>query len=409
MNLETSLPVTEASARDRISSFLVGMAGWTLDAFDYFLVVFSLTAIGATFHKSDAAVTGALFATLFLRPLGALLFGAFADRHGRRPALILNLLLFSLASVATAWAPTFQMFVLVRALFGIVMGGQWGIGASLAMEKIPPRLRGRLSGVLQQGYALGNLLAAVATYFLSAHYSWRLLFVIAALPALPFAYLCYAYVEESDVWQRARHNSWTEMARGFYRYRWLFLYITAFMTSISCLSHGSQDMYPAFLQRGWGVGVQMRSVLTGITTLGAILGGICIGAWSDRIGRRKAMVIAIVGGLAVIPLWAFAPTLPLLILGGVLMQFMVQGAWGVIPAHLAEMSPNSLRSSMPGLGYQFGILFAAGVPSLETKLASQYGYPHVMAAVMATVLCAAVGMTLLGSERKAADFIQLES
>ncbi|MDR3734358.1 MAG: MFS transporter [Acidobacteriaceae bacterium] len=407
MDLELPLPVVEASARDRISSYLAGMAGWTLDAFDYFLVVFSLTAIGTTFHKSDATVAGALFATMVLRPVGALLFGTMADRYGRRPALIVNLVLFSVVTMATALAPTFLSFLIIRAIFGVVMGGQWGIGTSLAMEKVPPRLRGFLSGVLQQGYALGNLLAAIATYFLAAHYSWRLLFMIAAVPALPIAYLCYAYVEESDVWRSTRHNTWADMGKAFYHHKWLLVYITLFMTAISMTSHGSQDMYPAFLQRQWGVGVQMRSMLTGITTLGALVGGVCVGYLSDRIGRRKAMTLAIGGALLAIPLWAFAPSLPLLVLGGFLMQFMVQGSFGVVPAHLAEMTPNSLRGSLPGLGYQFGILLAASIPPLEASLARTYGYPHVMAGVMAVVLCTAGVMTMLGKERHAVDFNQV--
>jgi len=394
----------EPTRRDRVSAFAAGMAGWTLDAFDFFLVVFCLTDIGATFHQSDAAVTGALLATLALRPVGAFLFGAMADRYGRRPALILNLLLFAVATLATAAAPSFRVFLLIRGFFGIVMGGQWGIGASLAMEKVPVRLRGVLSGLLQQGYSIGNLLAAVATYFFAKSGSWRLIFSLASIPALLAAALCYFFVQESDVWKRTKHNSFGDIGKAFYAHKWLFVYMALFMMAMNMSSHGTQDLYPTFLQRKWGVGVHMRSVFTGITTMGAVIGGIFVGFISDRIGRRKAMTFAIGGAMLTIPLWAFAPTLPLLILGGFIMQFMVQGAWGVVPAHLAEMAPDSLRGSLPGLGYQCGVLLAASTPSIQSNLAKHFGYPHTMAGTMVVILCIAAAMTMIGKEKKAAEF-----
>ena len=394
----------EPTARDRWSAFAAGMAGWTLDAFDFFLVVFCLTDIGATFHQSDAAVTTALLATMALRPVGAFLFGAMADRYGRRPALILNLLLFSVATLATAAAPSFRAFLFIRAFFGIVMGGQWGIGASLAMEKVPVRLRGILSGLLQQGYSIGNLLAAVATFFFAKSGAWRLIFSLASIPALLAAGLCYFFVQESDVWRRTKHNSFGDIGKAFYTHKWLFLYMVLFMMSMNMSSHGTQDLYPTFLQRKWGVGVHMRSVFTGITTMGAVIGGIFVGFISDRIGRRKAMTFAIGGAMLTIPLWAFAPTLPLLILGGFIMQFMVQGAWGVVPAHLAEMAPDSLRGSLPGLGYQCGVLLAASTPSIQSNLAKHFGYPHTMAGTMVVILCIAAAMTMIGKEKKAAEF-----
>lgn len=400
--------VIEPTRRDRWSAFTAGMAGWTLDAFDYFLVVFCLTDIGATFHQSDAVMTGALFATLALRPVGAFLFGAMTDRYGRRPALILNLLLFSVATLATAVAPSFRAFLIIRGVFGVVMGGQWGIGASLAMEKVPVRLRGVLSGLLQQGYAIGNLLAAAATFFFSAHGAWRLIFALAAIPALIAAALCYFFVQESDVWKRTRHNSFAGIGKAFYTHKWLFLYMVLFMMTMTMSSHGTQDLYPTFLQRKWHVAGPTRSLLTGITTLGAIIGGVLVGYLSDHIGRRRAMIIAIGGAMLTIPLWAFAPTLPLLVLGGFIMQFMVQGAWGVVPAHLAEMAPDSLRGSLPGLGYQCGVLLTASTPKIQATLAAHYGYPHAMSGTMIVILCLAAVMTMLGKEKKAEEFGRTE-
>jgi SHS family lactate transporter-like MFS transporter len=400
----TALNSVEPAARDRWSAFAAGMTGWTLDAFDYFLVVFCLTDIGATFHQSDAVMTGALFATLALRPIGAFLFGAMADRYGRRPALILNLLLFSVATLSTAAAPSFRIFLLIRGIFGVVMGGQWGIGASLAMEKVPVRLRGVFSGLLQQGYSMGNLLAAIATYFFARSGSWRIIFSIAAIPALLAAALCYFFVEESDVWRRTKHNSFIGIGNAFYANKALFFYMVLFMMSMTMSSHGTQDLYPTFLQRRWGVDVHMRSLLTGITIMGAVVGGIFVGFLSDRIGRRRAMLLAIAGAMLTIPLWAFAPSLPLLVLGGFIMQFMVQGAWGVVPAHLAEMAPDSLRGSLPGLGYQCGVLLTASTPRIQATLATHYGYPHALAGTMVVILCLAATMTLLGKEKMAAEF-----
>ena len=396
----------ERKPRDYRAAFSVGLAGWTLDAFDFFLVVFSLTAIGRTFGRTDANIALALTLTLALRPVGSLLFGLLADRRGRRLPLILNLILFAVVEMMTGFARTYILFLVIRSAFGIVMGGQWGLGTSLAMEKVPPRIRGLLSGVLQQGYAIGYLLAALAYYLLFDHYAWRPLFFLGALPALGAAAFVAMYVEESEVWKQTRSESWSALGRTLAAHWKLLLYVTVFMMSMHMISHGTQDMYPTFLQREWGVLPQKRAALSALSMLGAVVGGTLMGLLSDWIGRRRTMVFAIGGALLVLPLWASRWNLPSLVLGAFIMQFMVQGAWGVVPAHLAEMSPDSIRGFLPGFGYQFGVLLASVVVFIEAAFAQRTSYRVAMASTAGVVLIIAAIMTLIGSERHAAVFGQ---
>ena len=396
---------TRASAPSGwVGSFLSGLAGWTLDAFDFFLVVFSLTAIGRTFGQDDKHVTFALFATLALRPVGAFLFGGIADRYGRRIPLAANLILFAAVELMTGFAQTFTQFLLIRALFGIVMGGQWGVGVSLAMEKVPIRLRGVLSGPLQQGYAIGFLLAAAAYFLLFDRHGWRPLFLLGSLPALAAAAFVLLNVKESEAWMRTRHSSWSGIGRALASHWKLFIYFTVFMTAMHMSSHGTQDLYPTFLERQFGFHAHQKAAISAVSMVGAILGGLSIGALSDKLGRRRAMLIAMIGAIAMIPLWAFAQTVPMLVLGAVLMQFCVQGAWGVVPAHLAEMSPDSIRGSLPGLGNQCGVLLAAVAPTLEAGVARHTGYSIAMATTAAIVFVLACVLTMLGSERRAMAF-----
>lgn len=397
--MQMTAVTTEREPRDYRAAFSVGLAGWTLDAFDFFLVVFSLTAIGRTFGRTDASIALALTVTLAFRPIGSLLFGLLADRRGRRLPLMLNLILFAVVEMMTGFARSFTWFLIIRSIFGIVMGGQWGLGTSLAMEKVPTRIRGLLSGVLQQGYAIGYLLAALAYYLLFDRYSWRPLFFLGALPALCAAAFVAMYVEESAVWKQTRSESWGALGRTLAAHWKLFLYITVFMMSMHMISHGTQDMYPTFLQREWGLLPQKRAILSALSMLGAVVGGTLMGLLSDRIGRRRAMVFAISGALIVVPLWAFGRNLPSLVLGAFIMQFMVQGAWGVVPAHLAEMSPDSIRGFLPGFGYQCGVLLASVVVYIEAAFAHRTSYRVAMASTAGVVLVIAAAMTLLGSER----------
>ena len=392
-----------AAASDHRSAVLAGYLGWTLDAFDYFLVVWCLTAIGREFHKSDAAMAVTLTVTLAFRPAGAFLFGLLADRYGRRTPLMLDLVFYSVMEVLSGLAPNYTTFLLFRALFGIGMGGQWGLGASLAMEKVPPRLRGLLSGVLQQGYATGNLLAAGAYFFLFDKFGWRPLFFIGGLPALLALFVRFR-VKESEVWEKTRHDTWANLFRGILSHWRLFVFIVFFMTAMNFVSHGTQDMYPTFLERQWHFAAKQRAAMTAISAVGAIIGGTLFGMVSDRSGRRRAIVTALLAALISIPIWAFAPSMRLLIAGAFLMQFMVQGAWGVIPAHLSELSPDSVRGFLPGFGYQCGVLIAGSVAYIEAVLAGRTSYAIAMAATAATVFVLAMIATGLSGERRAVRF-----
>lgn len=370
-----------------------------LDAFDFFLVVMSLTAIAREFNKPDTAVAFAIAVTLAFRPVGAFIFGLLADRYGRRRPLMLNLVFYSVISVLSGLAPTYTSFLVLRALFGVGMGGEWGIGASLVMEKVPPKWRGMVSGLLQQGYAAGYLLAAVCYFLVFPRFGWRPLFFIGGLPAL-LAIFVRMRVKESEVWHKTKEESWSHLGRAIGRHWKTFLYITVLMAAMNCVSHGTQDLYPTFLQREWGFTPQKRAALTAFSMVGAIIGGTLAGFLSNRLGRRRTIALSLVGATAVIPAWAFAPSLPVLVVGVFFMQFFVQGAWGVIPAHITELSPDSVRGFLPGFAYQCGVLIASAIGYLEAVYAGATTYALAMALTAGTVFAACALIALLGKERR---------
>lgn len=397
------LPTPPIAASDHRAAVTAGFLGWMLDAFDFFLVVFALTSIGAEFGKSDAAIALSLTLTLAFRPVGAFIFGLLADRYGRRLPLIIDLIFFSVIEVLTGLAPNFTTFLILRALFGIGMGGEWGVGASLAMEKAPARLRGMLSGLLQQGYAVGYLLAAVCYFFVFPRWGWRPMFFIGGLPALLAIYV-RLHVKESAVWEQTKHGSWGELGKGIVSHWRLFLYLTLLMAMMNFVSHGTQDLYPTLLQRDWGFTPHQRAALTAVSMVGAIIGGVAFGMYSDRIGRRRAIVIALLLAVVAIPLWAFAPSITLLVVGAFVMQFMVQGAWGVIPAHLTELSPDSVRGFLPGFAYQCGVLIASSIAYLEALLAAHTSYATAMALTAFIVCLGGVIATMAGPEKRGIVF-----
>jgi len=402
--LQTEASVMAAQRSDRNAAFFVGFSGWTLDAFDFFLVVFCLTDIGREFQKSDVAVAVALTVTLALRPVGALVFGLLADRYGRRVPLMANLVLSAFVQLFTGLAPTFTSFLILRALFGLVMGGQWGVGVSLAMEKVPVARRGFFSGILQEGYAFGYLLAAVAYFAFFNRWGWRPLFFLGSLPALLTAVVVLFKVKESTVWHETKASSWGSLTRTLASNWKLFIYISIFMMTMNMSSHGTQDMYPTLLKRQWFFSTHKVAAITAVAMLGALLGGTFFGAISDRLGRRRSIILAFVGALLVIPFWAFPGNLTALIVGAFVMQFLVQGAWGVIPAHLSELSPDSIRGFLPGFGYQCGVFLASYIALLQSVFARRMSYSVAMASTAVIVFALAILMTALGKERHATQF-----
>ncbi|HTE46962.1 MAG TPA: MFS transporter [Gemmatimonadaceae bacterium] len=396
-------PAHSPAAAGHRAAVTASFLGWTLDAFDFFLVPFALTAIAKEFGKPVKAIALSITITLLFRPLGAIIFGLMADRYGRRIPLMIDLVFFSIIEVATGFAHNFTTFLVLRALFGIGMGGEWGVGASLAMEKAPSNRRGIFSGLLQEGYACGNLLAAVCFLFVYPVWGWRPMFFIGGLPALLAIYVRFQ-VKESEVWERRVRHTWAQYGREIASHWKIFLYLVVLLTMMNFVAHGTQDMYPTFLERDWGFSPQRRALVTMFANVGAIIGGIIFGHYSDKIGRRKAIVLALVLAMFSIPLWAYAPSLPLLMAGAFVMQFMVQGAWGVIPVHINELAPDSVRGFLPGFAYQCGVMFASGVAYIEAVFAERTTYANAMALTAITVFVFAAIAAWVGRERHGVIF-----
>ncbi len=393
----------DVPASDYVSALVASFLGWTLDAFDFFILVFILPNVAKDFGKDIPALALTITVTLAFRPVGALIFGLLADRYGRRLPLIIDLVFYSVVEVLSGLAPDYTTFLVLRALFGIGMGGEWGIGASLAMEKVPPRWRGVLSGFLQEGYAVGYLLAACCYFFVFPRWGWRPMFFIGGLPALLALFVRFR-VKESKVWEKKKAESWAHLGRGIVAQWKLFLYLVALMTMMIFVSHGTQDMYPTFLKIERGFSPQTVAKIAVLYNVGALVGGIVFGLLSDRFGRRRSMVAALLLAVLAIPLWAYAPTTGGLVLGACLLQFMVQGAWGVIPAHITELSPDSVRGFLPGFAYQCGVLLAGSVAYIEAVFAQRTSYANAMALTALTVFVVAAVVAALGPERRAARF-----
>ena len=369
--------------------------GWTLDAFDFFIMVFVLRDIASTFATSITAVTWAITLTLAMRAVGAWIFGRLADRYGRRPTLMADVLCYSVLEFATGFAPNLTVFIVLRALYGIAMGGEWGVGASLTMETVPARWRGTVSGLLQAGYPSGYLLASVLYGVAFPLLGWRGMFMVGALPALLVLYIRRS-VPESPDWQarskRPRPSIWNVLRQN----AGLTVYAVLMMTAFNFFSHGTQDLYPTFLQVQHRFSPHVVATIAVAHNIAAILAGLGSGWLSQVIGRRRAIVIAALLALPCIPLWAFGSTPIALGAGAFLVQFCVQGAWGVIPAHLNELSPADIRGTFPGVTYQLGNLLASANATIQSALAASMGHNYApalagTAAIVAVVIAIVVG------------------
>jgi SHS family lactate transporter-like MFS transporter len=398
--------------RNQRNTFLACFLGWALDAFDFFLLTFVIVPMAGDFGTSVAELSYAITLTLAMRPVGAFIFGLLGDRFGRRMPLMIDIVFYSLMELLTAFSPNYTWLLIFRALYGIGMGGEWGLGASLAMESLPTAARGLFSGILQQGYAFGYLLAAVVYWIVFPFFGWRGLFVAGALPAFLVLYI-RTKVPESPVWarrQREASNFWEDLLIVIKRHWVLFVYVILLMTAFNAMSHGTQDMYQTFLGEQRHYGVTQKATTGIIYAVGAICGGTVVGHLSQKWGRRRSIILAAIFGIILIPLWVFPPGFALLVVGGFAMQFMVQGAWGIVPVHLNELSPDALRGTFPGFAYQLGNLFAANTAVVEARLANHFrdasGHPDYAKALalfalvifLALILLAAIGREERGKE-----------
>jgi len=372
-------------------------ASWTLDAFDFFILVFVLSDLAVNFHTEISDVSIAIMLTLAVRPIGALLFGRLAEKYGRRPILMANIIIFSIFELLSAWSPTLEWFLLFRVIYGVAMGGVWGVASSLAMESIPDRSRGLMSGVFQAGYPCGYLLASIIFGLFYSMVGWRGMFLIGALPILLLPFI-YFKVPESPVWLAARERNESVALMPVLRSHWkLCVYLVLLMACFNFFSHGTQDLYPTFLKVQHGFDPHTVSIIAIFYNIAAMLGGIFFGSLSEKIGRKKAIIIAAFLALPVLPLWAFSSGSWMVGIGAFLMQFMVQGAWGVVPTWLTELVPGNARAVLPGFVYQLGNLIASVNATLQSRIAESHGNNYglamaIVAGTVAVLICLLVAM-----------------
>ena len=381
-----------------------GFLGWTLDAFDFFVVVFLVDTLAAQFHVTKANIVWTITATLAMRPVGAIIFGLLADRYGRRRPLMANVIFFSVVELLCGFAPNYTVFLLLRTIYGIGMGGEWGVGASLAMEAAPQKWRGILSGILQSGYSIGYLLAALAARFIEPSLGWRAMFWAGGIPALLALYI-RSKVPESEAWKQHRAPTTTAILRIVSQHWKAAIYLVLMMTLMMFLSHGTQDLYPDFLKSTRGASSRTVSYIAIWYNVGAVVGAIVFGHFSETLGRRRSMIAALILSLATIPAWAFGGTILIIATAAFVMQAGVQGAWGVIPAHLNELSPDQTRGLLPGLAYQLGILIAAPINTIEYALRARFGYSWALAGFGTVNIALLITVLALGWERRGRAFV----
>ncbi|GBR08433.1 MFS transporter [Acetobacter oeni] len=362
-----------ATARHVVAaSFL----GWMLDACDFFIVLFTLDNVAESFAVPLSTVLLAPTLTLLTRPIGAFLCGRAADKYGRKPVLIWTIMIYSVIEVSSAFAPTIGVFLALRTLFGVALGGEWGVGTSLIMESVPSSWKGMSSGILQAGYPAGYLLASLMFLLLPA-FGWRGLFILGGSAVISALYIWWRVPESPDWLARQKAGS-REVAPGLWSVirgnTALCVFAVALMASFNFMSHGSQDLYPKlFLALERKITPDHVTLIVVLYNIGAIAGGIFFGFLSQKIGRQYAIATAAFLVLPLLPLWTLPHSSVWLTIGAICMQFCIQGAWGVVPAYLSELSPASVRATFPGVAYQFGNLIAASNALLQHGIASSLG------------------------------------
>ncbi|KVV34722.1 sugar transporter [Burkholderia ubonensis] len=393
--------------REQRNVTIAAYLGWTLDAFDFFLMVFVLKDIAAEFNSTIPAVAFALTLTLAMRPLGALIFGRLADRYGRRPTLMINIACYSLLELASGFAPSLAALLVMRALFGVAMGGEWGVGSALTMETVPTHARGAVSGLLQAGYPSGYLLASVVFGALYQTIGWRGMFMVGVLPALLVLYVRTS-VPESPAWKQMEQRPRPRLSTTLQQNWKLAIYAVVLMTAFNFFSHGTQDLYPTFLREQHHFDPHTVSWITIVLNIGAIVGGLTFGAASEKFGRRRTILVAALIALPVLPLWAYSSGPLALAAGAFLMQISVQGAWGIIPVHLNEISPDEIRATFPGFVYQLGNLLASGNATMQASVAVSHGnnYSFALALVCGIVAIVIAVLIMFSPERRGVDMTQ---
>ncbi|TAK14968.1 MAG: MFS transporter [Acidobacteria bacterium] len=393
----------ELNRSNQRNAVMAGFLGWMLDAFDFFIVTLVINDLAKAFGETRTRIAFASSMTLMMRPFGAIIFGVMADRFGRKLPLMLNVIMYASVSVACAFAPNYTVFLVLRMIFGIAMGGEWGLGASLALESVSPRYRGLISGLLQEGYAAGALLASLVYRFVYPDFGWRPLFLIGGLPAL-LAIFIRAKVKESPAWHEHKTTDWASYGRAITSNWKRFAFLVLMMTMMNFISHGTQDMYPTFLEQHRGFLPIERANTTMIAYLGAIIGGLAFGWYSDHTSRKRAMVTGLICCFLFTPLWIAAPTALWLTVGAFMMQFFVQGAWGQVPAHINELSPNAIRGFFPGFAYQLGVAASSLFPYVQAVVGERFSYAWSMGILAATVFAAGAIVITLGPEAKGVSF-----
>ncbi|MBB3423306.1 SHS family lactate transporter-like MFS transporter [Rhizobium sp. BK312] len=401
----TALDSLRSLSPQQRNTVIAAYLGWTLDAFDFFILVFVLKHIAEEFHTDVPAVAVAIFLTLAMRPLGALIFGLAADRFGRRTTLMVDVLLYSVFEFLTGFSTGLTMFLVLRALFGVAMGGEWGVGASLVMETIPEDSRGLVSGILQAGYPSGYLIASIVFFLLFPIIGWRGMFFVGAVPALLVLYI-RRNVEESPAFLQRQAKPQRPFLTVLRENIPLFLWAVLLMTAFNFFSHGTQDLYPTFLETQRQYDSYTVGAIAIVYNIGAVVGGLTFGSLSQRWGRRRTIVIAALLAIPVAPLWVWGHGPVMLAIGAFLMQLFVQGAWGIVPVHLNELSPDEVRGTFPGFAYQLGNLLASGNASIQAGLAKQWGGDYALALLIVACIVAVVVALFagFGFEKKGVRF-----